>query len=196
MNRLLQTLPIRQLVMTILISLVFISMNASMFSSLYSDHKSFSIGDILTVQIAEQSRASSSSGTRTGRQMDNSFNVAQGQGPLSFIPLTGAGLSANNSFRGDANTTRDASLSSKMTVFIVDIDDNGNLVIEGRRVVNINGEDEITTLTGVVRSQDVGADNTIHSHSIADARISYSGKGPVNEGSRKGMISRFFSFIF
>jgi len=186
----------KRILVIIILSLVVSGLSANMFTSLFSDHKSFSIGDILTVQIAEQSRASSSSGTRTGRQMDNSFNVAQGQGPLSFIPLTGAGMSANNSFRGDANTTRDASLSSKMTVFIVDIDDNGNLMIEGRRVVNINGEDEITTLTGVVRSQDVGSDNTVQSHSIANAKISYSGKGHVTEGSRKGIVSRFFNFIF
>jgi len=167
-----------------------------MFASLFSDHKSFSIGDILTVQIAEQSRASSSSQSRTGRQMDHGMSIQAGQGPLSFIPMTGMGGSANNSFRGDANTTRDASLNSRMTVRIVDIDQNGNLVIEGTRVVSINGEDEITTLTGIVRPQDVGADNSIHSHNIADAKISYKGKGPINEGSRVGVVTRFFNFLF
>jgi len=183
----------------ILLTLVLIwslELNAQFFTSLYSDHKSFSIGDILTVDIAEQSRASSSSQSRTGRSMDHNLSVQAGQGPLSFIPLSGMGGSASNNFRGDANTTRDASLTSRMTVKIVDIDDNGNLVIEGSRTVSINGEDEITTLRGVVRSQDVGSNNIVSSQHIADAEISYKGKGPVNEGSRVGMISRLFNFLF
>ena len=171
-------------------------LNANMFSSLYSDHKSFKIGDILTVHISESSKASSSSQSRTGRSQDTNLNIQAGQGPLSFIPMTGMGGNTSNSFKGDANTTRDASLNSKMTVIIMDIDNNGNLVIEGQRIVSINGEDEITTLNGIVRSQDVGADNSIYSHNIANAVISYKGKGPVNEGSRVGLISRFFNFIF
>ena len=172
------------------------TLSANLFTSLYSDHKSFSIGDILTVDIAEQSRASSSSQSRTGRSMDHGVNVHAGQGPLNFIPMTGMGGSSTNNFRGDANTTRDASLSSRMTVTIVDIDDNGNLMIEGSRTVSINGEDEITTLKGTVRSQDVGANNIVSSQHIANAEISYKGKGPINEGSRVGIFSRIFNFLF
>jgi len=172
------------------------TMNASLFTSLYSDHKSFSIGDILTVDISEQSKATSTSQSRTGRSMDNSTNINAGQGPLSFIPMAGMGGSASNNFRGDANTTRDASLNARMTVKIVDIDDNGNLMIEGSRTVSINGEDEITTLKGVVRSQDVGANNIVSSQHIADAEISYKGKGPINDGSKVGIISRILNFLF
>jgi flagellar L-ring protein precursor FlgH len=83
-----------------------------------------------------------------------------------------------------------------MTVRIVNIDAAGNLMIEGVRVVSINGEDEITSLSGIVRPQDVGSDNTISSHNIADAKISYKGKGAINEGSRVGLISRLFNFFF
>jgi flagellar L-ring protein precursor FlgH len=115
---------------------------------------------------------------------------------MKFIPTTSMGLSTDNDFKGDANTTRDANFSSKMTVRIVDIDDNGNLVIEGKRMVSINGEDEITSIRGIVRSQDVSADNTVNSNNIADATITYKGKGPVNEGSRVGLISRIFNFMF
>ena len=171
-------------------------LNANMFTSLFSDHKSFAVGDILTVEISEQSKATSSSQSRTGRTMDHNATLNAGQGSLGFIPLSGVGGSSSNNFRGDANTTRDASLSSRMTVTIIDIDDNGNLIIKGSRIVTINGEDEITTLQGTVRSQDVGANNTVNSNHIADARISYTGKGPINEGSRVGVISRIFNFLF
>lgn len=184
------------MVLLVLIMANITTLKASFYTSLYSDHKSFSIGDILTVHISESSKASSSSQSKTGKSLDTSLNIQSGQGPLSFIPLTGMGGSASNNSRGDANTTRDASLSSKMTVRIVDIDSNGNLMIKGTRLVTINGEDEITTLEGIVRSQDVGADNTVFSHNIADAKISYKGKGPINEASRVGIITRFFNFIF
>jgi flagellar L-ring protein precursor FlgH len=128
--------------------------------------------------------------------MDHGMSVDAGTGPLRFIHGASMGGSANNNFRGDANTTRDASLVSRMTVRIIDIDMNGNLIIEGSRVVSINGEDETTKLTGIVRPQDVGADNTVSSHNIADAKISYSGKGAINEGSRVGIFSRVFNFLF
>ncbi|MCL2063032.1 MAG: flagellar basal body L-ring protein FlgH [Candidatus Cloacimonetes bacterium] len=189
-------LQVKTVALILLFGIWMTSLSANLFTSLYSDHKSFSIGDILTVDIAEQSRASSSSASRTGRSMDHGMSVHAGQGPLNFIPMTGMGGSASNNFRGDANTTRDASLSSRMTVTIVDIDDNGNLMIEGSRTVSINGEDEITTLKGTVRSQDVGANNIVSSQHIANAEISYKGKGPINEGSRVGVISRIFNFLF
>jgi len=178
------------------LSVCFLGCYGNNFTSLYSDHKSFSIGDILTVNISETSKASSSSQARTGRSQDVSMGIEPGQGPLRFIPLAGYSGSSANNFKGDANTTRDASLTSKMTVRIVDIDLNGNLIIEGSRVMSINGEDETTTLHGIVRSQDVGADNTISSHHIADAKISYSGKGAIEDGSKVGLISRFFNFLF
>jgi len=172
------------------------SLIAAPFTSLFSDHKSFSIGDILTVYIAESSKASSSSQTNTGKSAAHNMSISKGQGPLSIIPNAGMGGDMSSNYRGDANTSRDASLNSRMTVMIIDIDDNGNLIIEGTRIVNINGEDEVTTITGLVRSQDVSADNAVQSYNIADAKISYKGKGVVNEGSRPGILSRMWNFIF
>jgi flagellar L-ring protein precursor FlgH len=170
--------------------------NVSANISLFSDHRSFAVGDILTVHIQETSRATASSQSRQDRRQGNSINLQPGQGALGFIPMAGAGSNTEVNFRGDANTTRDASLSARMTVTIIEIDANGNLIIEGSRVVEINGEEETTILTGRVRSQDIGANNTIHSHNIADARISYSGSGPVSQATRVGLVSRFLNFIF
>ena len=167
-----------------------------MHNSLFSDHKSFAVGDIITVEIAESSKATSSSQSRTDRSQNHNMNVQAGQGALSFIPLTGMSGASQNNSKGDANTSRDASLTSRMTVRIIDIDMNGNLIIEGSRSVAINGEDETTTLRGVIRPKDVSPNNVIASHNIADAKISYSGKGVVNEGSRVGMITRFVNWLF
>jgi len=180
----------------IIACLYFSVASANMQNSLFSDHKSFSVGDILTVEISESSKASSSSQSRTDRSQNHNMSLQAGQGPLSFIPMTGMGGSSQNNSKGDANTSRDASITSKMTVRIVDMDMNGNLIIEGSRIVSINGEEETTKLQGIVRSKDVSANNVISSHNIADAKISYSGKGPVNEGARVGAVTRFFNWLF
>ncbi|MCL1826674.1 MAG: flagellar basal body L-ring protein FlgH [Candidatus Cloacimonetes bacterium] len=186
----------KKIVTLILLCMCVAVMHANMYTSLYSDHKSFSIGDILTVHIQESSKASASSGSKTARSLDHGASMDAGQGPLRFLPMASMSGGANNTFKGDANTTRDASLSSKMTVTIIDIDESGNLVIEGSRKVTINGEDEITSLSGIVRPQDVSADNTVNSQNIANSNISYKGKGAVNEGSRVGLISRIINFMF
>ncbi|HPY96768.1 MAG TPA: flagellar basal body L-ring protein FlgH [Candidatus Cloacimonadota bacterium] len=165
-------------------------------SSIYSDHKSFTVGDILTVIITESSSAKAGASSQTDRSFNHGFNTEAGKGPLDFIPLSGLGTSAGNSSKGDANTSREGSLKANMTVRIVSIDDNGNLVIQGTKSVLINGEEEITSLEGTVRSQDVSANNTVSSNNIADAKIEYKGKGVVAEASKVGFITRIFNFLF
>ncbi len=180
----------------ILFVIITINTYASTISSMYSDHKSFSIGDILTVIISESSTAKAGAKSATDRSFNHNFSTEAGKGPLDFIPLSGLGTSTSNSSKGDANTSREGSFKANMTVRIIDIDSNGNLVIKGSKSVKINGEEEITMLEGVVRSQDVGADNTISSNNIADAQISYLGKGPIQTASKVGFITKVFNFLF
>lgn len=171
-------------------------LDASTVPSIYSDNKSFTIGDILTVIISESSTAKSGSTSQTDKSFDHGFSTQAGTGPLDFIPLSGMGVKAGNTSKGDANTSREGTLKANMTVRITDIDANGNLIIKGQKKVTINGEEELTMLEGVVRSQDVGADNTVSSNNIADAQITYKGKGPIADGSKVGFITRFFNFLF
>jgi flagellar L-ring protein precursor FlgH len=185
----------RKIQLLIVLLSVIITLSASV-PSIYSDHKSFSVGDVLTVIISESSTAKSGSTSKTDRSFDHSLNVEAGKGPFDFIPLSGFGANSANTSKGDANTSREGSFKTNMTVRITDIDANGNLVIKGQKTVTINGEEEITMLQGVVRSQDVGADNTVSSNNIADAQITYKGKGPINEASRVGFITRIFNFLF
>ena len=76
------------------------------------------------------------------------------------------------------------------------VKDNGDLVIEGSRVVGISDDRETLTLSGVVRQRDVNPDNSIDSYLIADAEIAYRGKGPTSTASRPGPIMRFLNWIF
>lgn len=185
-----------KILLLIITGLLAVNCYSAQMVSLFSDHKSFSIGDVLTVVITETSSAKASSGNETGKTFDHGFDAEAGTGPFSAIPATGFGFKGNNSSKGDASTSREGSLKAKMTVRIMDIDDNGNLFIKGSKTVIINGEEEITNLEGTVRSQDVGADNTLYSYNIADAKIAYNGKGTVQQGSKVGFLTKIFNFIF
>lgn len=183
-------------ILIILVLTLLTSTALSAFSSIYSDHKSFTVGDVLTVIITESSSAKSGATSQTDRSFNHGFNTEAGRGPFDFIPLSGFGTSAGNSSKGDANTSREGSLKANMTVRIIDIDNNGNLIIKGSKSVVINGEEEQTSLEGSVRPQDVGANNTVYSNNIADAKISYKGKGDIATASKVGLITKVFNFLF
>ncbi len=165
-------------------------------ASLYSDHKSFSIGDVITVMIVEETSAQSSANSQTAKSSSHKMNTAAGQGPMAFIPLSSFDLGTGNSAKGDAKTARSAKIKGKMTARIIAIDKNNNLVIKGEKRIKINGEEEITMLEGIIRPQDVSSENSVYSYSIADSKITYKGKGAVNDGAKIGFLNRIFNFIF
>ncbi len=183
----------------IIAGLMLLSINifASSFgNSLFADHKSYTVGDIITVIITEKSSASTSANSATSKDFSHGFATQPGTGPLKFIPISSLSTSAKNSSSGNGKTTRDGSLNAKMTAKIIKVEDSGNLRIKGEKVVNINGEKEITTLEGTVRSQDIFSNNTVYSYNIADAKISYTGKGPIHDASKVGLITRLFNYLF
>ena len=164
--------------------------------SLFTDIKAHQVGDILTVHIYEQSRASQQVETKTEKSTKFSAQGGPGTGPLGFIPLFGVDADAKNSHDGKGENLRNGSLRAKMSVTVVAVKPNGDLLIEGTRTVGISGDREVLTLTGAVRSKDITSDNVIPSHLIADAEIHYSGKGAGNTAARPGLITRFINWIF
>ena len=164
--------------------------------SLFTDIKARQVGDILTVIIREQSRASNQVQTKTEKTTDNSVSGGPGLGPLDFIPLFKAEGKSKNTHDGKGQSVRNGSLQAKMSVTVVAVKDNGDLVIEGSRTLGISGDKETLQLSGVVRARDVSPNNTVESHVIADAEISYSGKGNVSTGARPGFMTRLVNWLF
>ena len=163
--------------------------------SLYSDKRAFEVGDIVTVLVVESAQASNEATTETKKDASISLSGGQGTGPLDVIPLFGLDAAMKNDFDGEGKTTRSGRLTATITARVVKVLENGNLLVEGSRVVEINQEKEILTLTGMARVRDISADNTIYSTSLAEVRISYQGAGVVHDGHRQGLISRFFNWI-
>ena len=164
--------------------------------SLFTDIKAHKVGDILSVNIFEQAKASSKVETKTEKSNTASTRGGPGIGTLDFFPLFGADYESDNEFHGKGKNLRNGSLRARMSVTVMAVKDNGDLIIEGTRIIGISGDRETITLSGVVRSEDIAADNSIASYLIADASIHYTGKGNAQSGSRPGFLARLFNWIF
>lgn len=164
--------------------------------SLFTDIKATQVGDNLTVLIFELTNASNLSKTKNDETVDASVSGGPGGGALDFLPLFGLKASTDHAYDGKSTLRKDQSLQSKMTVTVVRVKENGDLVIKGSRSVGVGPNTETMTLTGVVRRRDIKPDNTIESHLIGDATITYDGVGSSQNTIKPGIISRIFGWLF
>jgi flagellar L-ring protein precursor FlgH len=164
--------------------------------SLYTDHRAMRVDDILTVMIYESAKAGSESATSTSKTNGMGLKGVKGSGALGFLPSFGASASNNIDYDGKGGTSREGSLVARVSARVDKVLDNGNLVITGSKTVEINNEKEIIKISGVVRPQDIESDNIVYSHNVADAQITYSGKGNASNGRRPGLIARILNWIF
>ena len=79
---------------------------------------------------------------------------------------------------------------------VTDVQSNGNLVVQGEKTLKLNQGDEFVHVSGIVRRADIATDNTVTSDKVADAHISYSGKGVINSANSMGWLARFFNSVF
>ena len=172
-------------------------------SALVDDHKARNRGDIITVLIVEQASASKEATTDTDRQANISASIPYLMGlEKQIAQMTSAdpnnllGASTSSKFEGSGATTRKENLVATMTAKITDVLPTGNLLIEGRRNVKVNHEDQILVLQGTIRPRDISPDNTINSTMIADARISYTGNGVISDRQRPGWLLNILDYIW
>lgn len=164
--------------------------------SLFTDIKAHKVGDLLTVTVSENVRASNQVQTKTEKSTSDKVDAGPGTGTLSFLPLIGFDGSGKSTHDGKGENSRSGSVRGRMTVTVMSVKPNGDLIIEGTKTIIISGDKEQMTVTGVVRPKDITADNTIESSLIADAQISYTGKGAANTAARPGFITRVINWLF
>jgi flagellar L-ring protein FlgH len=171
---------------------------------LYSDNRASRVGDIVTIRITENASGAKTATTKTAKDssMDSSFSgnfnnffglPARVLGFLS--PSASAKIATKDSYAGNGTTTRNDQLTASMTAMVMEVYPNGNLKILGHREVVVNSERQTMEVTGIVRPIDVDSRNTVQSTAIADAKISYSGFGVVDDKQHPGWLSRVFNFI-
>lgn len=176
--------------------------------SLYQDIKAYRVGDILTVRLVEQTKASKDAKTNFkkeyGLTVDNPTilgNNSVKSKLLQKLPLINSertatlnnDLKSNSEFKGSGDSDQNNSLTGDITVTISQVLPNKNLVIRGEKWLTLNQGSEYIRLTGIVRPQDIDPNNQVVSTRIANARITYSGTGAVADANKAGWLARFFN---
>ncbi|MBF0192315.1 MAG: flagellar basal body L-ring protein FlgH [Magnetococcales bacterium] len=168
-------------------------------NTLFLDNKARNVGDVVTVKILENAKAEKDATTELTRNNGNNFNVGGALDMTTLLksktPLNSLNATSNNTFTGEGNTTRESKFSATVSCVVTQVLANGNLRIEGRRDITLNHENQFIVLSGVIRPEDIGADNAVTSAQIADARIEFSGDGDIDDQQRPSWLGRFLSTV-
>jgi flagellar L-ring protein precursor FlgH len=152
-------------------------------SALFKDSRAFKVGDIMTVNIRVNDKASFDNKTDRSRTNKSGINFGlSGSTASSSVDAAGDltfGSSTNT--KGDGSTERSEKLNLLVAAVVTGVIENGNLLISGSQEVRVNHELRILNVAGIVRPQDVDSNNQISYEKIAEARISYGGRGRLTE---------------
>jgi flagellar L-ring protein FlgH len=161
---------------------------------LFADTKARFPGDLLTIVIDERASglndADTSSSTETevtaGIEQFFGFTQQLAQKNPTIDPTQMVKASTSREWDGEGTTSRRGNLSASMTAKVTAVAANGNLWIEGDKVVSVNKEDQHIVVAGWVRPEDIDAENRVLSSRLAEARVDYYGVGVVAMKQRPG----------
>ena len=159
--------------------------------SLFSDVKAYREGDAIMILITEDVSANNSADGSESRS-----TALGGSLGINSTATASGNISSGNEFTGKGSTSRKESIRSKLSARIVEVDDNGNLSIEGKRTTKINGETQTIVIKGYVRPVDVLPTNSVYSYSILDLTLTIEGDGTVSKTQEPGLITKFLRFLF
>lgn len=173
----------------------------------FGDQRARHIGDILTVNIAIDDKAQTSNATTRTRSNDasggvtNFFGLENSLGrafPGGFDPSNMVGLQGQTNAAGSGSVSRSEKVNLTIAAVVTEVLANGNMVIQGRQEVRTNREVRELTIAGIVRPEDITAANTINHTQIAEARISYGGRGDISRvqatPAAQSLVERFSPF--
>ena len=169
---------------------------------LFTDRRAKDVNDIITVKIVESSKATRKASTSTGRTtemegvVDSLFGYENAFNGNRFNPQAMIGLKGDKSFEGTGSTERSGALTGVVTAIVKEVYPNKMMRIEGRRVVTVNEEDQYIILSGLIRRDDIAADNTVLSTKIAEALIEYSGEGIIAMEQKPGWLSSIVDVVW
>lgn len=173
-------------------------------SLMFTDRKARYLNDIVTIIVSETASGLNKASTATSRDSSTSASIDAFFGLENSVMGSNANMGGQialggksaNELSGQGNTARNNTLVARISARVIRVLDNGNLLIEGRRQVTINAEDQYLIIGGVIRTQDITADNTIASQYISDARIIYTGEGVINDKMRPGWMTRVVDWVW
>lgn len=170
-------------------------------AGLLGDLRARRVNDLVTIRVVESVSALGSADAALDKNSSASASLSSFFGLESRIPTwidpTGlASLGANTDFKGGGSTTRTAALSAVVTARVAEVLPNGDLVLEGIREIDINGDRQVLVVTGIVRVADIGPGNVVPSTAVGQMRIRYFGKGLIKDNLSPGWLVRVLNKIF
>ncbi|ARS27742.1 flagellar basal body L-ring protein FlgH [Sphingomonas sp. KC8] len=164
------------------------------YAPLTSGARASMVGDVLTILLVERTQATKSTASNTDRSGSIGL-TPPATGPLALFDPSDVTASGGAKFDGKGAASQSNALSGEISVTIAAVYPNGTYLVRGEKLLTLNRGDEMIRISGIVRAADISTDNRVLSTRVADARISYAGKGDVARASKPGWLSSFFSII-
>ena len=158
----------------------------------FADRKAHNVGDTLTIVISEKTTTTQTKSRKNGKSASTTLNA--GTGIFDF--LTSASAGASDSWKADGSAKDSSNFSGNIAVTVVEVQPNGNMVVEGTQSIWQNKDEHKITLRGIVRRDDVTYENTVPSTKVADATVRFDGKGPLNAKQRQGILTQILNILF
>lgn len=169
---------------------------------LVADNRARNVGDILTIVVDENNESAKQNNTKTAKKTGISASISSFLfGPAKDGFLTRGGkypamdMKSDKSFEGGGTINNSERITARIAVRVTEVLPNGHMMLEGRRMTLVGGEEQEAVLRGLVRQEDIQPGNTVMSYNVADASIKFVSKGTVTDSQRRGWFTRAFDKI-
>ena len=159
---------------------------------LFEDVKARRVGDLITIVLEESINASKSASTEADKDTTIELPTPTLFGKNNRLNEIVNDIESTREFEGEGESTQENSIQGNITVMVHQVYPNGYLLVKGEKLIELNEGSEIVRISGIVRPTDVTTDNTVLSNQVANAQITYKGKGIVSDSSKPGWLTKFF----
>ncbi|WBO24697.1 flagellar basal body L-ring protein FlgH [Sphingomonas abietis] len=164
------------------------------YAPLTSGARAAMVGDLVTIILTESTQAQKTNSASTDRSSTIGITPPT-TGALSLFTASDASMGGSGTFKGQGAAEQSNQLTGAITVTIAQVFPNGTFLLRGEKHLTLNRGDEVIQISGMVRAADIDSTNSVLSTRIADAHITYTGKGEIARASTQGWLGRFFSRV-
>ena len=157
---------------------------------LFEDRVARRVGDVLTVMLVENTNVTKTDNMNQKKDSETALDPPTVYGyPLSFLQQD---IAIKRKLTAANNGKQNNNLHGTLSVTVVEVLSNGNMVVQGEKRLGLTGGNEYVKFSGIVRPVDVDVANMVPSTSVADATIVYEGEGQMADATKQGWLERFF----
>ncbi len=173
--------------------------------TLYSDQVARRAGDLITIMVKETTAVTDTQKTETNREneleaavtmlpQNTALPAVAGASTVGTLPAVA--MNSKKEFEGEGKYKSNSEVRATITGRVIDVLDNGNLVVEGRRQVKVNLDTKTIVITGIVRTADIRSDNTVWSEKLHDFQLAIEGEGPLSRAQQEGWLGRIIDVVW